>query len=277
MITTAIETITPEIAAKWLDDDAAFEALFGVQDPTRKNRAVRKAHVQRLAASMINGQWETTPQGISFADTGRLLDGRHRLNAVKLSGKTVKIVVSRGWSESTFKKMDREVLPRSTADALGLDRKDAEVARIIAMISKSKDFVTKASDSDIEQHYAVFAEDISIINNAYSTRTNRTSAVIRAAAVASLTMHFLQRDYVIATYTDMAGFNVEGSKLALKFISQLEKGIASTRNYADLFARAIFLLDPHNRNCLTIRVDSIPAQVDRARQAIVSRMIGNKE
>jgi hypothetical protein len=75
--------VTPAMAKKWLDNNF-------------RNRPVNDDTVQAYARDMINGTWVPTHQGVAFNDKDELIDGQHRLLAIKLSGKTIKMMVTFG-------------------------------------------------------------------------------------------------------------------------------------------------------------------------------------
>lgn len=67
--------VTPEMAAKWLET------------ANHNNRAVREAHVAKMAADMVAGNWRgQNGEAIRFDKEGRLVDGQHRLWASVNSG-----------------------------------------------------------------------------------------------------------------------------------------------------------------------------------------------
>jgi len=68
-----IKTITPT------DAQAAL-------DWRMSNRAPRKRHVERLSRDMATGNWQMNGAPIVFDDTGKLIDGQHRLLACVKSG-----------------------------------------------------------------------------------------------------------------------------------------------------------------------------------------------
>ena len=73
--------ITPDMAANWLKNN------FG-------NRPVKEDVVVAYARDMVNGVWVATHQGLAFDVDERLIDGQHRLKAVIMANKTVRMKVS---------------------------------------------------------------------------------------------------------------------------------------------------------------------------------------
>jgi hypothetical protein len=71
------------------------------------NRHVIKSNVEYMALVMKSGEWcDDHIQGIAFSETGRLIDGQHRLMAVIASRKPVLMRVDTGASESVRQHLD---------------------------------------------------------------------------------------------------------------------------------------------------------------------------
>lgn len=59
-----------------------------------KNRRLSNQVVRSYAYSMKNGEWQISPEPISFYQSGELRDGQHRLNAVIASGQEIEFYVA---------------------------------------------------------------------------------------------------------------------------------------------------------------------------------------
>lgn len=92
-ITTKLETITPDVAFKYLET-------------FRGNRAIRQTHVNYLASQMAAGLWRVTHQGIAFNTSGELVDGHHRMWAVIQSKTTIKVHVARDLNDEDVAFLD---------------------------------------------------------------------------------------------------------------------------------------------------------------------------
>jgi len=99
-----VVTVTPEIARKWLGRNAG-------------NRPLKTTHVGRLAAAIRSGKWKLTGDPIRFSDTGKLIDGQHRLQAIVDAEAPVQCVVMHGLNDDIFDVIDSGS-PRSKADAV---------------------------------------------------------------------------------------------------------------------------------------------------------------
>lgn len=98
--------VTPALAEQWLKRNT-------------HNRNIRDRVVLAYARDMEAGNWAENGEAIKFAADGTLLDGQHRLNAVTLAGKTVRMLVVTGLANATQETMDAGS-KRRTADAFGL-------------------------------------------------------------------------------------------------------------------------------------------------------------
>lgn len=117
---TAIETVTPDKARRYLDGN------YG-------NRAVRQGWVATLAGMILRGEWRATHQGIAFAADGRLLDGQHRLLAIIQAGKAVDIMVTRDLDDDAFRHIDGG-RTRSNADRIKLIEDERENVLAVGMM-----------------------------------------------------------------------------------------------------------------------------------------------
>lgn len=82
-----IETVTPTIAAAWLNAN-------------KSNRRLREGFAERYAADMKAGRWTNCPEPISFYADGDLADGQHRLWAIIDSDTSQAFPIARGLSRN---------------------------------------------------------------------------------------------------------------------------------------------------------------------------------
>ena len=103
-----IETkfISPELAETYLATSSA-------------NRNVSHTRVLTLASEMNAGKWQLNGQTIVISDTGKLLDGQHRLFAIVEHGKPVQMTVVTGVDEKSFHTIDTGK-SRSSGDIAGM-------------------------------------------------------------------------------------------------------------------------------------------------------------
>ncbi|MES2569439.1 MAG: hypothetical protein V4710_05220, partial [Verrucomicrobiota bacterium] len=118
--------VDPDTARRWLENNF-------------RNRPLSDDVVQAYARDMINGIWIATHQGIAFNDRDELIDGQHRLNAIVLSARTIRMMVTfglpsviEGKEMTTMDAVDRG-RPRSVADQLKIQHKLKDGSAIAAI------------------------------------------------------------------------------------------------------------------------------------------------
>jgi len=76
-----IISITPKIAEIMLNKNEG-------------NRKISPTVIRKYTKDMENGEWRETGQGIIVDETGKIIDGQHRLNAIMKSGITINTVLT---------------------------------------------------------------------------------------------------------------------------------------------------------------------------------------
>jgi hypothetical protein len=115
------KVITPAMADRWLS-----RLNKSVEQGTFRQRRVSQRTVHTYAKDIENGAWMVTHQGIAFDVNGNLLDGQHRLWAIKRAG------VPAGMFVTTNLPVDRRngvVLNTMDAIDCGLKRSVAQALR----------------------------------------------------------------------------------------------------------------------------------------------------
>lgn len=105
-ISYSLEMITPDLAASFLEMNT-------------KNRNLKRKNVDSIVVDILTGEWRLTGNAISFDDTGALLDGQHRLQAIVEANIAVPCFVVLGLPSETMEVIDAGV-KRTLADALHL-------------------------------------------------------------------------------------------------------------------------------------------------------------
>ena len=96
---TVTMDLTPEMAEYFLTKNDPVTGTKGGQ--IKNNRPLRAGFVNQLARKIRKGLWQHTHQGIAFYKDGHLADGQHRLSAIVMANRTVRVNVTFG--------LDREV------------------------------------------------------------------------------------------------------------------------------------------------------------------------
>jgi hypothetical protein len=240
------------------------------------NRKLRAAHVRKLAGAMTRGEWNMNHQGIAFADTGRLLDGQHRLNAVIQSGKSVDFVVFHDLDEKTYRGMDKGA-GRSHANSLGMDENLASILGKIYDLSNPRE---SATPDIIEKMDSVFGATASALLAMKSpTRKKVSNATVRAVATLRAMMNPSDRGYVFMAYHNMCrkGEGSELSRTTNKFLEICRSDSAgrSQSGGRDKFvAQAWIGLNPEKQNLSVIRVAN-PKKTSLEVQDFIMKAIAN--
>jgi hypothetical protein len=179
---TAVETITPQQAKKYLQSNT-------------QNRTVRKAWVDRLAGMIRDGQWMLTHQGIAFSDDGRLVDGQHRLLAIIEANKSAQMMVAREVSEEAYRHIDGGA-SRTLSDRLKLCD-DITLNRTIAALIRMRHSIIKgggvpsvdaAEDEFLEHDKAYMA-----VGRAWGRKIQSITRSEVGAALVSFAAHAMKK------------------------------------------------------------------------------------
>ena len=101
-----VKYISPEVAEKMLATNP-------------NNRKINHNRVVSLANQMRLGKWQLNGESIIVSDTGKLLDGQHRLWAILDYGAPVQMCVASGVPDDSFQTIDTG-RPRSSSDIAGM-------------------------------------------------------------------------------------------------------------------------------------------------------------
>jgi hypothetical protein len=139
-LTAEFVTITPEIAAAWLDKNDG-------------NRRMKTRLKNKYARDMAAGAFVLTGDPIRFSKSGHLIDGQHRLTACVASGVSFQSLVIYGLTEDARQHIDIG-MRRSTADVLALagipsGSKVAAVVRV-ALTERSGGLLSRVSWTESE-------------------------------------------------------------------------------------------------------------------------------
>lgn len=157
VVSHQIMTVTPEIAAKWIETGAP-------------NRKPARHQINIFANAMKAGRWEYNGQDIILDRDGHLIDGQHRLLAVIKSGQNVVMGVKRGVPSEAFMTIDSGKA-RNVADIVSMisdvDRKRAaSIARYAHSFDTTGHFAYAATRMDVTDYFIKWQEQIEAISSA---------------------------------------------------------------------------------------------------------------
>jgi hypothetical protein len=192
------------ISTEWVNVTPKMAAEILIKH-NNDNRNVRKLVMSRYQHDMESGQFPVTHQGLAFASDGTLLDGQHRLMAIRESGKPMWMLITRGLPRDIQQFLDRGAR-RSPSDFLDGTHSRLRVAAMRMLLAirlldgtiNPTDLRTAAScitDADIMAAFGGY-EDVA------SDLLELASAANKAARQVALTPGSLLTAAV--TYPDMA-------------------------------------------------------------------------
>lgn len=165
-----------------------------------KNRYMRKTMVQFLASLIKDGHWrDDHNQGIIFTETGYLIDGQHRLNAVVLADRPVIMRVDTGCDESMWQHIDCGI-PRTLHDRVNFaDDKtlNKEMVTILtAYVRVKTQAARKIPPSVMETLFGYWSPEIGVIGEFVREHRDKNAcrSVFRACTNAAV-MEGLRRDH----------------------------------------------------------------------------------
>lgn len=257
----SLETITPAKAAAMLESH------------NTGNRKMRRAHAKRLALLMKNGEFDTTPQGITIGRSGRILDGQHRLQAIVDSGTSQVMIVFRDVDDDVFTKIDQGA-KRSMTDLLGTDRRLQEPINMISRLHYRREATPEETAGVLD----AFGPMVSYLLDVCGTHVKvRSANPVRTAVTLRMAQHPDREEELAHQYR--AFVNMEFQHLPpsiLALIRQADDGKLSlngSTGRSEALARVWASFDPDKPNRSKIQVKSVDAAIEDMRLVISNTLI----
>jgi hypothetical protein len=163
-ISAQIESITPELAVKYL------ELNF------KSNRKLSQTSVGKYVKIMKAGKWNVNCDAIGFDEQGRLINGQHRLTSVVRLGSPVEFLVVRGLAIESAKGQDtgrrRMMHDRITIDGLPITEKACASIRNAMTVYSGSQIGTVAlseqtDDDKVKFQYKKHSEFLEVLENSF--------------------------------------------------------------------------------------------------------------
>lgn len=232
-------SVTPDMARAWL------------KASNTENRRKRGWWSDALCAAMIRGEWVTTHQGIAFTESGRLLDGQHRLEAIAKFGQPVLMLVTNGLDDAAFSVIDSGI-KRTISDLTGLPKRTAEAARLVGQMLYSGSVTAIQADAVAACGLAEIHDEL--MEFCPATKAYYGSAPMRVAVV-SLVMDGHPKDYIFDVYRNLVLERFSDlPPVAQSLIRQVNAGKTTAGNRRDVYARGIKALNPSHKNMMKIQI-----------------------
>lgn len=230
-VRTQVQVITPDLARQYLEKNK------------KDNRKLRKSNVKRFTEQIIAGEFILTHQGIAFDETGNLIDGQHRLNAIIDAGKPVEMNVTVGLSTKAFAVTDQGV-KRTPADILNCSQRVAEVSTLaLRMIKGVRGSAILSPDELMTIHEKLVAETAELLAINPTVTVYFSSSPVRLAAVTRI-LAGENKAYIHDLYGKLVRAEVSSlPPIASLWVGQHMKGKLKSADKLDTLARALYCLD----------------------------------
>ncbi len=213
------------------------------------NRNTRKTKIEEYSRTLKKNEWIYTHQGIAVSKSGILIDGQHRLMAVKETGIAAKMLVFTNVPDEAFEVIDQGE-KRSPADVLRTSRTIASVVRLSCRIVYPS--VAKPTYKDMLPFYEELNETLETIKKECpSTRRGFSKSTYMLCATISIMMNPDSRDYVLDTFGALIKNDIyklsQVSRIACGWKKQHDEGTTGNKNNAqdpDSIARAMMVFNP---------------------------------
>lgn len=257
--TSSFEDITPAMAQEYLTKNVV-------------NRSISQNHVIKLAMDMEAGKFLVTDAGIGFDTRGNLINGQHRLNAVILADKTVRMLVVRDLPPKSMGVMDVDVRRRSLANVLEIDGGiekwgvPAQVIQTVATAMYRGPHERRAPSTQTLREFAnKYVDSISWACHQFTTPGRGVSKSAVVAVVARAYHHGKSRGLVtqISRFAEVLNTGLTDGSAAEAAVIKLRDGLLKFDGRGsghavsvEMYRRVASALDAHLRGRKTGQVDA---------------------
>ena len=261
-----------DIERMWITPEKAKEMLGNLYE---HQRPYLDRTAQRYADDMINGRWQDeNPATIVISDTGKLIDGQHRLHAVIISGMTVPMYVAKGVPESVYKSIDSGTIRTVAHRISDIPQRNsvAAVAKRIASLRKGSGLTTaiRGTENITQQTVLeVIDEDPEyIIGLVRAASRVRDALGCGPIAVYATVLHMFQTIYGTSAIGEVENELQNPSKSTMsiqRYIARLYSGRTAPRNYvvASAFVQYCNAI-MHKQQLLKLtNMDSVVKKIDK--------------
>ncbi len=251
---TELLYLTPDIAKQIMDKHYEYVNSLPEHLRFKAQRNFRPNLAKKYAMDIGNGDWKLTHQGIAISKFGRLLDGQHRLAAIRIANSPVKMLISTDCDDEIFSSLDMGI-KRTFSDALQINVKEAEVySRILRMVGSEKTITPARMQLLVNSPIGKEVRELQDLR--LRSRRLASSALVKASIVYHM-MTSNNKNYVLQQYKDFIHCNYENmSSSVLNFEKQIASGNLTSTNTMDITIRAHIAFNPANKNKTIIRVRS---------------------
>lgn len=160
------------------------------------NRTIRKSHVQWMVDAIKKDEFVLTGQGVAISESGILIDGQHRLTAIREAGyPPVELLVVTGLDDKARIYLDQNA-KRTQADMLKIVLNKEITPRMTAAIAFNLHLREDAEDGFMynrkKANLTVLVEEMSEYGELLARLVEATRGKVRASGLCAL-LHYAQK------------------------------------------------------------------------------------
>lgn len=246
--------ITPEIATHYLSGN-------------KSNRTVSNSTVTKYASDMSSGNWRLTHQGILIGKNNVVVDGQHRLHAVKKSGMGQWFLLSTDETVCSPKEMPIDIgYKRSNDFILGIHPMLSACSSHALQMGKGLANISPAQLKPVAEKLSPYFE--TLVNGKYTNRKTISSAPVQLGAIVRLALGD-DSDYIVTTYQDLLHSNFTSlHPYPASFFRQccVDRIAFSSR---PTFARSVRVFDPSKKSISKLQVKDESFAFEEARELLL--------
>ena len=220
------------------------------------NRPLKLAHANNLAQQMIDNNFIEGVGDISFAKSGRLINGQHTLHAIIKSESSHICCVRYGLSEDAFEVFDIGI-KRSMADALQISNSEAAICNILHYFIRNS--TIRPSPKDIRLMHNLLSVPLEFIFKIENWNNKLSPASIPAAFCASWILNRDNLDYMFKNLRWLSHdteINSVPPKIVMAFQAYAKSfrqaSAHGTSSRISYFLKALKVFDPNCSNLTKI-------------------------
>lgn len=240
-----VQIVTPAMAKVYLERNT-------------DNRNKRGWWVSGLANMIKRGEWIPTHQGVAFSESGKLIDGQHRLEAIIEANIPVEMLVTTGVRDDAYKVLDNGI-KRTMADLTGMNIRTAEVCRVLARLAYGGDTINSA-----DQILAIYNTGVGEVHDNLIEYCGKSIKVLSSAPIRTVAICMIldghNQQYIKNVYANLCNqkFN-DLPNIAHAFIRQVTEKRATVSDRYNLMARALKVFDLNLENTTRLIVSDSDA------------------
>lgn len=250
-VKTKVVLVTPEYAEQLLHRNT-------------NNRALRPSRVKEFVQIIKNDEWRVTHQGVALDEQGVLVDGQHRLQAIKNAGKPVEMLVTEGLTPDARLAIDTHA-KRTYSDVLSVDR---IILAPVVELTRIRHATHAIRPDQILAMAAVFLPLSEQLHREVKTHSRRLlgSGPVKAGAILRIASGE-KPDYVFSLYRAMVEVqSVDLPPVAQSFMRQLIDGNIGSVRFA--FVKSHIVFGAENRDLQKVSIKKIESRLSDLRDQI---------